>query len=85
METALDYNCKTCKKREIAMMKAEYDVVFVTISGITYKMATRNLKKHAMKLIGKEYKVSKRHEGNWETYLTFVKNYGKKTRAREDF
>lgn len=78
MEKAIDYDCKVCKKRATAMMKSEYDVVFVTISGITYKMAMRNLKKHAMKLIGLEYKVSKMHIGSWSTYLDFQRNYGKK-------
>lgn len=78
METSLDYDCKTCKKRAEMIKKLEYDVVFVTISGITYKMAMRNLKKHVTRLIGLEYKVSKMHIGTWSTYLDFQRNYGRK-------
>lgn len=78
METSEDYDCKVCTKRAKLINEMEHDVVYVTISGITYRMATRNLKRKAHRLAGLEYKVGKKFEGKWETYAIFEKNYGKK-------
>jgi hypothetical protein len=76
MTEAEDYSCRACMFKHKKDIEMNRDIVFVTVSGVTYQMALKNLKRYMNALLGKEYKVSKRHEGSFSKYVDFEKNYG---------